>query len=263
MALHLVRVLTTSLVLLAVAPGLASAGFRAGFDGTALPANDDGSSGANALGFTANYFGTDYSSAYVNNNGNLTFRAASGEFFSDPLSTSTVPLVAPLFYDVDTRGAGSGLVKYGAGTVDGRTAFGATWGGVGSYFINDSRLNSFQAVLIDRADTGAGNFDIEFNYTAVTTDYFGTARVGYTAGTAVAGTYYEFPGSATAGALIDGGPNSLTANSVGSDVAGRYVFAVRNGLVGPADSVATPAPAGLLVGLAGAAGLAAARRRRA
>ena len=38
-----------------------------------LSANDDESTGAVDLGFTANFFGTMYSSVYVNNNGNVTF----------------------------------------------------------------------------------------------------------------------------------------------------------------------------------------------
>src|SRR5262249_31366002 len=52
-----------------------------GFSANTLPANDDGSTGAVALGFTLNFFGTAYSTLYVNNNGNVTF--------GGPLSTYT------------------------------------------------------------------------------------------------------------------------------------------------------------------------------
>lgn len=241
-------------------PGLASAGFRSGFNTNTLAANDDGSTGANALGFTANFFGTNYTNAYVNNNGNLTFTGPLGTFTPFGLTTNTgVPIIAPFFSDVDTRGAGSGLTKYGTGTVDGFNAFGATWGGVGYYNAGVDKLNSFQAILSDRSDTGAGNFDIEFNYTSIQWD-LNNARAGYTAGTAAPGSFFELTGSGGGGAFLNGGPNSLPANSLNSQIAGRYVFNVRNGqVVGPA---LVPVPAGLMIGLLGGAGLFGFRRTR-
>ena len=55
-------------------------------------------------------------------------------------------------------------------------------------------------------------------------------------------------------------PNSLAANSLNSQIAGRYVFNVRNGqVVGPA---LVPVPAGLMIGLLGGAGLFGFRRTR-
>jgi len=41
-----------------------------GFNSSTLPANDDGSTGLVSIGFSANFFGTTYTSLYVNNNGN-------------------------------------------------------------------------------------------------------------------------------------------------------------------------------------------------
>jgi hypothetical protein len=55
-------------------------------------------------------------------------------------------------------------VTYGSGTADGRQAFGVNWIDVGYFSSRTDKLNQFQLVLIDRSDTGAGNFDIEFNY---------------------------------------------------------------------------------------------------
>ncbi len=45
-----------------------------GFNSYTLPANDDGYTDNVPLGFTANFFQRTYTSLYVNNNGNVTFR---------------------------------------------------------------------------------------------------------------------------------------------------------------------------------------------
>jgi hypothetical protein len=45
-------------------------------------------------------------------------------------------------------------------------------------------------------------------------------------------TSFELPGSAVNGALINGGANALITHSLNSDVAGRYIFSFRNGVVG-------------------------------
>jgi hypothetical protein len=66
------------------------------------------------------------------------------------------------------------------------------------------------------------------------------------------------PGSLVNGALIDGGPNALNANSLNSNVAGRYDFEVRNGQV----VSSTPEPGTIGMMLFGAAGVLIARRRR-
>jgi hypothetical protein len=73
--------------------------------------------------------------------------------------------------------------------------------------------------------------------------------VGFSAGTGLPGTFFQFPGSLENGALIDGGPDSLVANT-NDGVAGQYIFAVRGGNVIPG----TPEPstwAMLLIGFAG------------
>jgi hypothetical protein len=55
-----------------------------------------------SLGFTVN-FGGAFSSVYINNNGNLTFGSSLSAYTPFPLSTSTMPIIAPFFADVDTR----------------------------------------------------------------------------------------------------------------------------------------------------------------
>ena len=234
----------TSLMLSLVMTGAASAAaIRTGFNSNTLDPNDDGSTGLVNLGFTANFLGTNYTQAYVNNNGNLTFNAPLSQFTPIQITGGSSPIIAPFFADVDTRGVGSALVSYGTGTVNGNAAFAANYVNVGYYNVATDKLNSFQVVLINRLDSGAtGNFDIEFNYDKIkwetgsasggTNGFGGTpARAGYSNG---AGSFFEFAGSGVTGAFLDSGPSStsLIANSLNSNgILGRYTFNARNGAV--------------------------------
>ena len=93
------------------------------FTDNTLPANDDGSTTAIPLGFTANFFGVRFTQAFVNNNGNITFDAPLSGFTPFSLTNTSRQIIAPFFADVDTRGTGSDRVTYGTETVDGRPAF--------------------------------------------------------------------------------------------------------------------------------------------
>ena len=222
-----------------------------------LPANDDGSTAAVTLPFSANYFGTTFTQTFVNNNGNITFSAPLGTFTPFNLNTTTIPIIAPFFADVDTRGAGSGLVQYGNDMVGGRPAFCVNWINVGYFPSAVNLLNSFQLILIERADTGAGNFDIQFNYGRIVWETGGasggvgglggnSARAGYANGTMAPGTSLELPGSAINGGLLDSNmATGLTNNSLNSGgLLGRYNFFARNGgVITPTPTpTATPTP---------------------
>jgi Tol biopolymer transport system component len=214
-----------------------------GFTTNTLLANDDGSTEAVNIEFTLNFFGLTFTQVFVNNNGNVTFDQPLSEFTPFDLSSTQRQIIAPFFADVDTSGPGSGLVRYGNDIVNGRPAFGVNWLGVGYFSSNVDKLNSFQLVLIDRGDRGAGDFDIEFNYDQIQwetgdasggTDGLGgaSARAGFSNGTRAPGTFLELLGSAVNGAFLD--TNSLTGlrnNAQGSEVLGRYVFEARNGVV--------------------------------
>ncbi|MBI4464414.1 MAG: hypothetical protein HY647_06890 [Acidobacteria bacterium] len=214
-----------------------------GFTTSILPRNDDGSTSTVALPFTVNFFGNSYSSLFVNNNGNVTFGFSLGSFTPEGLTGATgIPIIAPFWADVDTRGLGSSEVKYGPDTVNGRAAFGVNFVNVGYYGSHDDKLNSFQLVLIDRSDTGAGNFDIEFNYDRIlweTGDASGgsggfggtSAGAGYSNGTGVEGTFFEVPGSRIPGSFLDSNSNGLVHRTQGGSVLGRLVFFVRGGEV--------------------------------
>lgn len=249
-----------------------------------LPANDDDSSTsavdlAIGGGSGINFFGQNFTQVWVNNNGNVTFGDYLSQYEPNALMTGvncnnigTCPIIAPFFADVDTTGTGSGLTTYGNATYNGHEAFVVDWPNVGYYESHADKLNTFQLILTDRSDTGAGNFDIEFNYDQIlweTGDITGSN--GFGGSSAVAGysngmsgsnnVYYQLPGSLMNGTLIDGGADSLTGHSLGSNVLGRYDFQVRNGnvIVPPVSSVPEPFSAGLIgVGLIG---LAIARKR--
>jgi hypothetical protein len=228
-----------------------------GFNAKSIPANDDGSAPLEPLGFSINFFGKTRSSTYVNNNGNLTFDSALATFTPFGLDNTQREIIAPYFADVDTRNAASKLVTYGHDTINGHNAFGANYINVGYYNAHADKLNSFQVVLIDRSDTGSGNFDIEFNYVKIqweTGDASGgvggyggvPAVVGWSNGTGDPGTSYQLPGSLISGAFLDRGPHALvrqTVNSVvsGSNqanaVLGRLMFRARDGVISPGLSV--------------------------
>ena len=206
-----------------------------GFSTDILDRNDDGSTDFVPTGFTFNFFGTLYSGVYINNNGNITFTQGDGTYVPYNLTTTGIPIIAPFFADVDTRNPSSGVVHYGQDTIDGHAAFGVEWPGVGQYDQN-STPNTFELVLIDRSDTGLGNFDFELNYDSIQWDY--PARAGYSAGPAPSPSM-ELPGSGT-GRFLDSDPTyGLVNHSFQSALPGRYYFTVRNGDVVYQDLVVT------------------------
>lgn len=227
---------------LAVAPAPAFAAMVPGFNGSALPRCDDCFSTAQSLGFTANFFGTNYTQTYVSNNGYVTFEAGQSSFTPQGLGDAYAgqPIIAAFFTDLDTRSLPAQPVGFGTGTFDGRNAFGVNYNPVGQFPNDYSLLNSFQILLVDRSNIAAGDFDIVFNYDDM---QFGrNASVGYNAGQdgTPDGTYYQLPGSLNGEAFANGGTNALVSNSnVG--IAGRYVFTVRNGIVDPGSPVPEPA----------------------
>ena len=248
----------------AVAVAMAPSTFGAAVYTTLVPgsstlaANDDGSSPSTSIGFMANFFGTNHSNLFVNNNGNVTFGGALPTYTPFGLTAATSrPIIAAFFADVDTRGTSSALLTYGASTFAtndtiSRNVFVANWIGVGYFNSQSNRLNNFQLLLVDRS---GGDFDIVFNYDAINWETGAasggagglggfSARVGYSAGTGVAGTFSEFAGSGVNGAFLNSGP-SATALILNSNVPlsdplytrtnGRYVFNVRNGSVSSGD----------------------------
>ncbi len=249
------RLAAVSAAILLTTAGVMAGAVRDGFDSNVLGANDDESTGQVPIGFTINFFGASYSNLFVNNNGNVTFNSAFRGYTPEPIATAGRKIIAPFWADVDTRGVGSGLVRYafGQGVVDGHNAFGASYVNVGYYSKGVDKLNSFQVVLIERADVAPGAFDIEFNYDKVqwetgSADTSGgiggvggkSVRVGYASGT---GATLELQGSGDNGAYLDSNlVTGLIYNSLNSALPGRYVFQVRGGGVANLPPVANAGP---------------------
>ncbi|MBV8728592.1 MAG: VPLPA-CTERM sorting domain-containing protein [Acidobacteriia bacterium] len=270
--MHITRVLITAIITVTL---FASASFGSaivsGFDSTSDGRNDDGTyspGGCNnpadggdclatavqvPIGLNINYYGTSFNSLYINTNGNVSLDApfpyVSGLLQSPiGLLASFNEIIAPFFADVDTRNQASGVVSFGTGTFDGFTAFGVNWLNVGYFNDNVDKLDNFQMLLVDRSDTGAGNFDLIFNYGSMQWETgdadFGmdglggfSAIVGFTDGTGNPADTLELPGSSIPGSFIDGGTNALDVNSLNSNVPGRYIFDFRDGAY-----VVTPEP---------------------
>lgn len=206
-----------------------------------VPAGDDGSAGPVEPGFPVNFFGTLYTALYINTNGNISFREPLYKYLPFGMGVRTPPLIAPFLADVDTRAKTSGLVRYGTVGFEGRPAFCVNWIHVGYHAEHTDKLNRFQLLLVDRNDVGLGDFDIVLNYERLEWESGAASRgseglggysaaVGFSAGTGERGSFHEFEGSRTAGALLNGNTQTgLIYKSRGSPLPGRYIFRVRRG----------------------------------
>lgn len=123
--------------------------------------NDDGSFGPLNLGFTFCFYGTDYTSVYINNNGNLSFGLPYAAFSPVGFPSTDYVMIAPFWGDVDTRSTASGLVwhKIEAGRLT------VIWDAVGYYSYGTDKLNTFQVIITDGNDPliGVGN-NVAFAY---------------------------------------------------------------------------------------------------
>jgi Nidogen-like len=199
------------------------------------------------MGFGINFFGTKYSAAFINNNGNITFTEPLAQFTPSSLTTFGSPIIAPFFADVDTRNAASAIANFGKGTLNGKKVFVVNWPKVGCYNEIGSVLNNFQLILIDRPDLGTGpngdDFNIEFNYNSIQWDTGqasggnpacvkegtgGTSAIaGYTNGST---NHFQLAGSEEPNAFLDSTlTTGLIYHDLNSTTLGRYLFTVENG----------------------------------
>ena len=215
--------------------------------------NDDGFSGPIALGYTLqNFFGSDYSSIFVNNNGNITFNAGLPNYTPQGPQGATQPVIAPFFADVDTRGADSGVVHINQ-SIANETII--TWDHVGFYSEQTDHLDTFQLVLrgSDFA-TPAGEGQIGFFY----------GDMQWETGGASGGTD-GFGGTPAAVGFGDGQSNGevlagSTQNGISGIVNDSYIWFDVNNQGIPTPTI--PEPTNVALMLAGLGLLATVARRR-
>jgi hypothetical protein len=209
-------------------------GGPAGFGTSFLDNNDDSSSApidiSRAFPGGLRYFAGTYTTIFVNNNGNITFRGAVGQYTPTPFPIADQPMIAPFWADIDTNGGGrparNGVwwdVRPGQVVI--------TWHNVGYYAAHVDRLNSFQIVLRGGAEMDEGQFEVEFRYARcewTTGDASGghggrggnPAQAGFDAGNRRDSRV--LPGSRTAGVL-----RLCTTSNVGEP--GVWRFLITNG----------------------------------
>ena len=110
--------------------------------------NDDGSSDPIALPFSFNLYGINYTSLYINNNGNISFVSPYPSFSSSPFPSSSYNMIAPFWADVDTRDSAGGIVYYKVTP----TSLIVKWEGVGYYPMHSDLKNTFQLIITDGTD---------------------------------------------------------------------------------------------------------------
>lgn len=237
--------------------------FDPGCESVQIAPNDDDYTGPIDLGFDV-LFGTQpLDRVYISTNGHIAFAPPPVpwfQFMEWEINGAGIPSIAPFLADADTRPAFQSNaagefalpVSYGLTSVSvpnspfPRDAFCINWVGVGYFDQKIDRLNEFQLLLVERGDTGAGNFDIIYNYDQLSWEagdgdlgssggLGGTLqpRIGYFDGS----TAFDPFGRNTISRMIDFGPDGVTPNPEGliynsenSVVAGRYVYEIRDGV---------------------------------
>ncbi|MBK8583545.1 MAG: hypothetical protein IPL86_17595 [Flavobacteriales bacterium] len=173
----------------------------------AMPPNDDGSSELITLPFTFSLYGEQYTTCYINNNGNVSFDGPYGTFSSTPFPNSTFVMVAPFWGDVDTSPDTSNVT----GTVNYKLtphALFVNWSAVGYFPSMTDKLNTFQLIISDGTDPAIpGGNNVSFCY----------GDMQWTTGSASGGvgSYGGFP--ATVGANRGEGINYMQLGQVYHD----------------------------------------------
>jgi hypothetical protein len=208
------------------------------------------------LGFDINFFGKTYSKIYVYGNGYISFGSSinnSGDILSvsRAITDFQIPIIAPTFFT--SRYLDSGIGSWGGGSalvsgIGNTTGLSVEWD-IFEPWYNPAKdvfggFSMFMLQLVNRSDTGAGNFDFIFDFIYL----YGSDAPYNFSGYAAEGNFYGYPKYAG---------NFDTRDS--------YVFEVRDGVVtNPLPLGVVPEPetyAMLLAGLV-VVGFAAKRRGR-
>jgi hypothetical protein len=124
----------------------------------AMSPNDDGSSGLINLPFTFDFYGNQYNSVYINNNGNISFVSPYMTWTSNSFPDSSYNMIAPFWGDVDTRG---GMDSLGNSLGNGGnvwykvtpTALIINWNQVGYFNMHNDLVSTFQLIISNGSDS--------------------------------------------------------------------------------------------------------------
>ncbi len=124
----------------------------------AMLPNDDGSSGLINLPFTFDFYGNQYNSLYINNNGNISFVSPYMTWSSNSFPDSSYNMIAPFWADVDTRGGMDSLGNLlgNGGNVWYKvtpTALIINWNQVGYFNMHDDLVSTFQLIISNGSDS--------------------------------------------------------------------------------------------------------------
>lgn len=175
-----------------------------------------------------NFFGRRFEDFYLNTNGNITLRAPLRDFAPRAFPISGIPMIAPLWSDVDTRNGGNpgrNVICFGLDA----TRLAVTWHNVERYNQRADQLNSFQLVLRRVSGGAPDDWDAEFRFARCEWAVWdppnpdagpvgGPARSGINAGDTL--DSYVLPGS--------GDPSRLRDLCTGSNVGRPGVWVIRS-----------------------------------
>jgi hypothetical protein len=212
------------------------------------------------IGFDMNFYGTTYSTVFLESNGSISFGKGS-DTFDQPLdivldgAAGVVPFGIDL-WNKDIADAGSlwgsdrheDFFYWGRTTYGGQPAFVATWMNIKGCCeaTTATDYSTFQVMLVHVPGGGGDDVDIIINYGSMTTTDQGykndgdnnTYRVAAGVGTVEngvtkyaslvddSGTLYN--GMPT-NDVLDGGSHALSSGHLNSAVPGRFIFQMRNG----------------------------------
>lgn len=110
--------------------------------------NDDDYTNKIGIPFSFNFYGVNYDSLYINNNGNISFLSPYYEFTANPFPDSINNMIAAFWGDVDTRDPLSGMVYYKITP----TSMIIKWEHVGYFNVHSDKTNTFQLTISNGLD---------------------------------------------------------------------------------------------------------------
>ncbi|XP_062612220.1 uncharacterized protein LOC134274009 [Saccostrea cucullata] len=182
-----------------------------------LPANDDNYTSSIPISVSFPFFGSSYTSIYVNNNGDVTFETPLRQYTSQPFPINgSHRIIAPFWTDIDTRYGG----KLWYRTTTDRTILQRGTNKINTLFPDIVPFNATWMMVITWKDVAA--------YRCSTSGTISCQQVGFNAGDGE--HYYSVNGSRTDAVL-----NLPQMSNI--NISGQFVFRVDQAKITNADTV--------------------------